>query len=302
MKVSRITIAMIRADPALLAGLAVPAPVLGAFVLDGVRPGPDDGFLATRLVDPLRVTHAGHSGSSVELNTARGRTARRTSASIGQDGPVSNPREVTVLGWTGRSDGRRSRSLEQNPDRLRIAGLAAGGADVALLAEQALTLGVRTVTIARATWAQDLQLAFYAAASAARLVERECALPEILAGPRAAEELAARPADVVLNAITGRSAGTDALRRWTPDDPRTREQCALIAGGPRLRPPPNRPDRPRGLRTLGARSVPPRRGRADEVERLVAPASGGAFRGSGGTSSTSRRDRRSPIPPGPWDR
>ncbi|SHN86315.1 1-deoxy-D-xylulose 5-phosphate reductoisomerase [Geodermatophilus obscurus] len=112
-------------------------------------------------------------------------------------------REVTVLGSTG-SIGRQAVAVaQQNPDRLRITGLAAGGGDVARLAEQALSLGVRTVAVAKATAAQDLQLAFYAAASQRGWSRGEYALPEILAGPRAAEELAARPADVVLNGITG---------------------------------------------------------------------------------------------------
>jgi 1-deoxy-D-xylulose-5-phosphate reductoisomerase len=116
---------------------------------------------------------------------------------------VEQPREVTVLGSTG-SIGRQAIAVaQQNPDRLRITALAAGGGDVALLAEQALTLGVRTVAVARATAAQDLQLAFYAAASARGWATGDFALPEILAGPRAAEELAARPADVVLNGING---------------------------------------------------------------------------------------------------
>ena len=116
---------------------------------------------------------------------------------------MEEPREVTVLGSTG-SIGRQAIAVaQQNPDRLRITALAAGGADVALLAEQALTLGVRTVAVARATAAQDLQLAFYAAASKRGWAQGDFALPEILAGPRAAEELAARPADVVLNGING---------------------------------------------------------------------------------------------------
>jgi 1-deoxy-D-xylulose-5-phosphate reductoisomerase len=116
---------------------------------------------------------------------------------------VDGVREVTVLGSTG-SIGRQAIAVAgQNPDRLRVTGLAAGGGDVGLLAEQALSLGVRTVAVARATAAQDLQLAFYAAASKRGWSRGEYALPEILAGPRAAEELAARPADVVLNGITG---------------------------------------------------------------------------------------------------
>jgi len=116
---------------------------------------------------------------------------------------VSDPRTVTVLGSTG-SIGRQAIAVaQQNPERLQITALAAGGGDVGLLAEQALTLGVRTVAVARATAAQDLQLAFYAEASRRGWAQGQFALPEILAGPRAAEELAARPADVVLNGITG---------------------------------------------------------------------------------------------------
>src|SRR4051794_16329499 len=118
-------------------------------------------------------------------------------------GIVSSPRQVTLLGSTG-SIGRQAIAVaQQNPERLAITGLAAGGGDVGLLAEQALALGVRTVAVARATAAQDLQLAFYAAASKRGWAKGQFALPEILAGPRAAEELAARPADVVLNGITG---------------------------------------------------------------------------------------------------
>ena len=116
---------------------------------------------------------------------------------------MSALREVTVLGSTGSIGRQALRVAAQNPDRVRITGLAAGGGDVALLAEQALTLGVRTVAVARATAAQDLQLAFYAAAQQRGWAQGQYRLPEILAGPRAAEELAARPADVVLNGISG---------------------------------------------------------------------------------------------------
>src|SRR3712207_100277 len=101
-----------------------------------------------------------------------------------EDGAVDAPRQVTVLGSTG-SIGRQAIAVAgQNPDRLQVTGLAAGGGDVALLAEQALTLGVRTVAVARATAAQDLQLAFYAAAQQRGWAQGQYALPEILAGDR----------------------------------------------------------------------------------------------------------------------
>ncbi|MFD2091276.1 1-deoxy-D-xylulose-5-phosphate reductoisomerase [Blastococcus deserti] len=193
---------------------------------------------------------------------------------------MSPPRRITLLGSTG-SIGRQAIAVaQQNPERLRITGLAAGGGDVGLLAEQALALGVRTVAVARATAAQDLQLAFYAAASKRGWAKGEYALPEILAGPRAAEELAARPADVVLNGITG-SIGLrptlSALRAGHTVALANKE--SLIAGGALVT----------GAAAPG-QLVPVdsehsalaqclRGGARSEVARLVLTASGGPFRG-----------------------
>jgi 1-deoxy-D-xylulose-5-phosphate reductoisomerase len=194
--------------------------------------------------------------------------------------PVHSPREVTVLGSTG-SIGRQAIAVAaQNPDRLRITGLAAGGGDVAGLAEQALTLGVRTVAVARATAAQDLQLAFYAAASKRGWAKGEYALPEILAGPRAAEELAARPADVVLNGVTGSiGLGPTLAALAAGRTVALANKESLVAGG--------------ALVTAAAapgQLVPVdsehsalaqclRAGSRSEVARLVLTASGGPFRG-----------------------
>ncbi|SFO85918.1 1-deoxy-D-xylulose 5-phosphate reductoisomerase [Geodermatophilus dictyosporus] len=193
---------------------------------------------------------------------------------------MSEPREVTLLGSTG-SIGRQAVAVAgQNPDRLRVTALAAGGGDVARLADQALTLGVRTVAVARATAAQDLQLAFYAAASRRGWARGEYALPEILAGPRAAEELAARRTDVVLNGITG-SIGLgptlSALRAGNTVALANKE--SLVAGGDLV------------LAAAGPGQLVPvdsehsalaqclRGGARGEVARLVLTASGGPFRG-----------------------
>ncbi|MGY1785833.1 1-deoxy-D-xylulose-5-phosphate reductoisomerase [Geodermatophilus sp. SYSU D00698] len=193
---------------------------------------------------------------------------------------MSEPREVTVLGSTG-SIGRQAIAVaEQNPGRLRITALAAGGGDVARLAGQALTLGVRTVAVARATAAQDLQLAFYAAASQRGWARGEYALPEILAGPRAAEELAARPADVVLNGITG-SIGLGptlaALRAGNVVALANKE--SLVAGGDLV----TAAAAPGQLVPVdsehSALAQCLRGGRRSEVARLVLTASGGPFRG-----------------------
>src|SRR4051794_4126352 len=193
---------------------------------------------------------------------------------------MSEPREVTVLGSTG-SIGRQAIAVaRQNPDRLQITGLAAGGGDVALLAEQALSLGVRTVAVARATAAQDLQLAFYAAAQQRGWAQGQYALPEILAGPRAAEELAARPADVVLNGITG-SIGLEptlsALRAGRTVALANKE--SLVAGGELV----TAAAAPGQLVPVdsehSALAQCLRGGAREEVARLVLTASGGPFRG-----------------------
>ena len=193
---------------------------------------------------------------------------------------MSSPREVTVLGSTG-SIGRQAIAVaQQNPDRLRITGLASGGGDIGRLAEQALELGVRTVAVARATAAQDLQLAFYAAASRRGWAKGEYALPEILAGPRAAEELAARPADVVLNGITG-SIGLgptlSALRAGRTVALANKE--SLVAGGDLV----TAAAAPGQLVPVDSEHLALaqclRGGARGEVARLVLTASGGPFRG-----------------------
>jgi len=193
---------------------------------------------------------------------------------------MSTPRTVTVLGSTGSIGTQAIEVARANPDRLRITGLAAGGGDVALLAEQALSLEVDTVAVARATAAQDLQLAFYAAAQQRGWAQGQYRLPEILAGPRAAEELAARPADVVLNGITG-SIGLgptlSALRAGRTVALANKE--SLVAGGDLV------------LAAAAPGQLVPvdsehsamaqclRGGARGEVARLVLTASGGPFRG-----------------------
>ncbi len=115
-------------------------------------------------------------------------------------------RELVLLGSTGSIGTQAVDIVRRNPDRFRVVGLGAGGGNVDLLAEQALELGVEVVAVSRATAAQDLQLAFYAAAQARGYARGDFAVPKILAGPDAATSLAAHPCDVVLNGITG-SAG-----------------------------------------------------------------------------------------------
>ena len=187
-------------------------------------------------------------------------------------------RDVVLLGSTGSVGTQAVEVVRAAPDRFRVVGLGAGGGRVDLLAQQALELSVEVVAVAKATAAQDLQLAFYAAAQARGYSAGDYAVPKILAGPDALSELAAWPCDVVLNGMTG-SVGLaptlSALEAGRTLALANKE--SLVAGGP--------------LVTPYIRQIVPvdsehsalaqclRGGSRAEVAKLVLTASGGPFRG-----------------------
>jgi 1-deoxy-D-xylulose-5-phosphate reductoisomerase len=189
-------------------------------------------------------------------------------------------REIVLLGSTGSIGTQAIDIVRRNPDRFRVVGLGGGGANVALLASQALELGVEVVGVARASAAQDLQLAFYAEASRRGYASGEFRIPKILAGPQAMTELAEWPCDVVLNAVVG-SLGLEptlaALRSGRVLALANKE--SLVAGGPLVR----AVARPGQIvpvdseHTALAQCL--RSGTAAEVRRLILTASGGPFRG-----------------------
>ncbi|HEX6937097.1 MAG TPA: 1-deoxy-D-xylulose-5-phosphate reductoisomerase [Actinomycetes bacterium] len=186
-----------------------------------------------------------------------------------------------ILGSTGSIGTQAIDIVRHAPDRFRVVGLAAGGGNVDLLARQALELGVEVVAVARASAAQDLQLAFYAAAKAGGYSAGEHPVPRILAGPDAATELAGWPCDTVLNGMTG-SIGLAptlaALRAGRTLALANKE--SLVAGGPLVRAAVSRPDQIVPVDSEhSALAQCLRGGRADEVKRLVLTASGGPFRG-----------------------
>jgi 1-deoxy-D-xylulose-5-phosphate reductoisomerase len=192
-----------------------------------------------------------------------------------------NPREVVLLGATGSIGTQAVDVVRANRGRFRVVGLAAGGDRVELLAAQALELDVEVVAVARATAAQDLQLAFYAAAQTRGYGAGEFRIPKILAGPDAATELAGWPCDVVLNGLTG-SLGLAptlaALRAGRTLALANKE--SLVAGGPLVHEATQRPDQIVPVDSEhSALAQCLRGGRADEVRRLVLTASGGPFRG-----------------------
>jgi 1-deoxy-D-xylulose-5-phosphate reductoisomerase len=191
-----------------------------------------------------------------------------------------NPRTVVILGSTGSVGTQALELIGRNRDRFRVLALSAGGDNVALLAEQALDFGVEVVAVAKATVAQDLQLAFYAEAQRKGYAQGEFRIPKIITGPDASSELAAMPCDVVLNAITG-SVGLQptltALDAGTTLALANKE--SLVIGGPLV----TRRVKPGQIVPVdsehSAIAQCLRGGTADEVGRLVVTASGGPFRG-----------------------
>ncbi len=191
------------------------------------------------------------------------------------------PREIVLLGATGSIGTQALDVVRRNPDRFRVVGLGAGGDRVDVLAQQALEFEVDVVAVARATAAEDLQLAFYAQAQTRGWSKGHVDLPKILAGPEALTELASWPCDTVLNGITG-SVGLAptlaALRAGRTLALANKE--SLVVGGSLVQQAMLRPDQIVPVDSEhSALAQCLRGGRGDEVRRLVLTASGGPFRG-----------------------
>jgi 1-deoxy-D-xylulose-5-phosphate reductoisomerase len=189
-------------------------------------------------------------------------------------------REVVLLGSTGSIGTQAIDVVKAAGDRLRIVGLAAGGGNPQLLAQQAIDLGVEVVGVARSSALEDLQLALYAEAQRRGFSTGGYQLPKLLAGPDAATEVAAWPCDVVLNGVTGSVglaatlAALDAGRALA-----LANKESLIAGGPLVaaRAKPGQIVPVDSEHTAIAQCL--RAGTREEVRRLVVTASGGPFRG-----------------------
>ena len=197
-------------------------------------------------------------------------------------------RDVVLLGSTGSIGTQAEDVVARNPDRFRAVALAAGGAAPRALADQAVRLEVQTVAVAREESVAPLEEALSAAAESAG---RRGWFPEVLAGPDAAVEVAARPADVVLNGMAGSVGLRPTLAALAAGSTLAlANKESLIVGGPLV------------TRAASPGQVVPvdsehsalaqclRAGRADEVRRLVLTASGGPFRGR-------RRDELDDVTP-----
>ncbi len=192
----------------------------------------------------------------------------------------SAPREIVLLGSTGSIGTQAIDIVRRNPERFRVVALGAGGGNVALLAAQALALGVDAVGVAKASAAQDLQLAFYAEAARNGYSRGGFKVPKIFAGPQAMTELAQWPADIVLNGVVGSLGLAPTLAALHAG--RTlalANKESLVAGGPLVR----AAAKPGQIVPVdsehSALAQCLRAGSRGEVRRLILTASGGAFRG-----------------------
>ncbi|ACU39699.1 1-deoxy-D-xylulose-5-phosphate reductoisomerase [Actinosynnema pretiosum subsp. pretiosum] len=194
---------------------------------------------------------------------------------------MSTPRKVLVLGSTGSIGTQALDVISTRRDQFAVAGLSAGGADLAALAAQALDFGAPAVAVARPDSAEDFALAYDAEVARRGLAPADHRRPRLLTGPDAASDLVdAAPADVVLNGITGSIGLAPTLRALASGATLAlANKESLIAGGPLVL----SAAKPGQLVPVdsehSALAQCLRGGRADEVDRLVLTASGGPFRG-----------------------
>ena len=183
-------------------------------------------------------------------------------------------KDIVLLGSTGSIGTQAIDVIARNPDRFRVTAIAAGGAEVDLLAQQAAQLRVRSLGVSRASAADRL------AEQLTLVWPGDVARPEIHVGPDATADLAALGCDVVLNAV----AGSQGLRATLAALDAGRvvalaNKESLIAGGPLVT-----------ARAAPGQLVPVdsehsalaqclRAGTHPEVRRLLLTASGGPFRG-----------------------
>jgi 1-deoxy-D-xylulose-5-phosphate reductoisomerase len=186
---------------------------------------------------------------------------------------TGGPRDLVILGSTGSIGTQAIDVALRNPDRFRVTGLSAAGGRVELLAEQARRLGVRTVAVSR-------EGAVPALREALALQYGTEPLPEILAGPEAATELAASDCHSVLNGITGSIGLAPTLAALEAGRVLAlANKESLIVGGPLVKAVakpgqivPVDSEHSALFQALAGGSRP-------EVRKLVVTASGGPFRG-----------------------
>jgi 1-deoxy-D-xylulose-5-phosphate reductoisomerase len=195
---------------------------------------------------------------------------------VADNGAVTSPRSIAILGSTGSIGTQAIEVVSANPGRFRVVAISAGGANLGLLARQAVALGVQAVGVARGQ--RDIVAA--AIHQVADESGRQGFAPDILVGEQASTNLASTGVDVVLNGITG-SIGLRptlaALRAGSTLALANKE--SLIVGGSLVK----AAAKPGQIVPVdsehSAIAQCLRGGSRDEVRKLVITASGGPFRG-----------------------
>lgn len=177
---------------------------------------------------------------------------------------VASPRSVVILGSTGSIGTQALELISRNRSAFTVVGLASGGGNLPLLIEQARAFDVSIIGVA----------------SGDRKLLQE-ALPgkEIIVGPSAAEEIAAIPADVTLNAITGSIGLRPTLAALkVGNNLALANKESLVAGGPLVL----AAAKPGQLIAVdsehSALAQAMRAGARNEISRIILTASGGPFR------------------------
>lgn len=186
------------------------------------------------------------------------------------------PRRIVLLGSTGSIGTQAIDVVDGAPHLFEVVALSAGGGNLELLARQAVHTGAAAVGIAGGDPRRLAVLIGEAAAAAGKAGYR----PEIVAGPDASARIAAIPADVVLNGITGsiglaptlaalESGATLALAN----------KESLIVGGELVKAAAREGQIVPVDSEHSAIAQCLRSGTRSEVEKLILTASGGPFRG-----------------------
>ena len=197
---------------------------------------------------------------------------------MGDNGRVT--REVVLLGSTGSIGTQALDIVARNPDQFKVVALAAGGANLKLLAQQALDTGAEIVGVAGSDAAINLALRIDQEARHRGLRPGEFMIPEVIAGPTAATQIAGLQCDVVLNGMTG-SVGLEPTLAALDSGAilALANKESLVVGGTLV----TEVADPGQLVPVdsehSALAQALRAGTADEVARLVLTASGGPFRG-----------------------
>ena len=180
---------------------------------------------------------------------------------------------MVILGSTGSIGTQALDIIRRNPDRFRVTGLAAGGANLELLADQVAEFRPAVVAVARDLTTDVLSPHLPPAPAGA-------ARPRVLTGMAGICEVAASACDVVLNGIDGAAglrATLAALEAGRTLALANKE--SLIIGGPLV----TELAKPGQIVPVDSEHSTLaqclRAGRHSEVRRLILTASGGPFRG-----------------------